>query len=60
MATIKLEKLETQGGIAQWAMALFRAKVPGGWLVMSNHGTESSLAFVPDAAHAWDGNSLPQ
>lgn len=31
-----------------------RAKVPGGWLVTAGHG----LAFVPDAAHDWDGASL--
>jgi hypothetical protein len=29
-----------------------RAKVPGGWLVAVNQG----VAFVADAAHAWDGD----
>lgn len=31
-----------------------RAKIPGGWLVTAGNG----LAFVPDAAHEWDGSSL--
>lgn len=35
-------------------LATQRAKVPGGWLVAAGNG----VAFVPDAAHAWDGSSL--
>lgn len=35
--------------------AALRAKVPGGWLVT----VYSSVAFYPDADHAWDGTSLP-
>ena len=31
-----------------------RTKVPGGWLVAAGNG----LAFLPDAAHEWDGSSL--
>lgn len=34
---------------------LKRAKVPGGWLVSSNGG---GLAFVPDAGHEWNGESV--
>jgi hypothetical protein len=32
-----------------------RAAVPGGWLVTLNG---SSMTFVPDAGHQWDGGSL--
>lgn len=32
-----------------------RAKVPGGWLVRCG----ASITFLPDAAHQWDGASLP-
>jgi len=35
---------------------LTRAKVPGGWLVVASG---SGIAFLPDAAHVWDGLSLP-
>ncbi|MFN7933517.1 MAG: hypothetical protein U0R19_09330 [Bryobacteraceae bacterium] len=34
--------------------ALSRARIPGGWLVVSH----SSVTFVPDPDHSWDGNSL--
>lgn len=36
------------------AIAVSRAKVPGGWLVVQGSG----IAFVPDLNHEWDGGSL--
>ena len=38
-----------------------RAKVPGGWLVISQFliGTAHGLVFLPDPNHEWDGGSLP-
>lgn len=33
---------------------IYRSKVPGGWLVFFHE----SVAFYPDAGHAWDGGSL--
>ena len=38
-----------------------RAKVPGGWLVLSQFhiGGAHGLAFVADPNHSWDGGSLP-
>jgi hypothetical protein len=33
----------------------YRAKVPGGWLVMVGG---NALTFLPDPNHEWDGNSL--
>jgi hypothetical protein len=43
---------------------MFRAKVPGGWLIMAEptHRVGEggpSLVFYPDPAHEWDGQSLP-
>jgi hypothetical protein len=38
-----------------------RAKVPGGWLVISQFyiGTAHGLVFLPDPNHEWNGGSLP-
>lgn len=38
-----------------------RAKVPGGWLVISQFkiGSAHGLVFLPDPNHEWDGGSLP-
>jgi hypothetical protein len=37
-----------------------RAKVPGGWLVISQFhiGGAHGLTFLPDPTHQWDGGSL--
>jgi CelD/BcsL family acetyltransferase involved in cellulose biosynthesis len=35
--------------------AIFRAKIPGGWLVALR--PHDSLTFVPDPQHRWDGGS---
>jgi len=37
-----------------------RAKVPGGWLVISQFyvGGAHGLVFLPDPKHEWDGGSL--
>jgi len=46
-------------------VSLYRAKVPGGWLMMLADATGSlpeegaGLVFLPDPGHTWDGNSLP-
>jgi hypothetical protein len=38
---------------------LWRASVPGGWLVAGfEAGSANSVAFVPDPTHAWDGRAL--
>lgn len=36
-------------------LSLYRAPIPGGWLVASHSG---SVTFVPDPGHEWDGSSL--
>jgi len=45
---LKFERLDAG------AYSLARAKVPGGWLIVSSGGA----AFYPDPAHEWDGSSL--
>lgn len=45
---LTFERLRVTGG-----PALSRAKVPGGWLIVSAGG----VTFVQDAYHAWDGGS---
>jgi hypothetical protein len=39
---------------------LYRAKIPGGWLIVWR-GTDdqSGMTLCPDVNHEWDGNSLP-
>jgi hypothetical protein len=45
------------------ANRIFRAKIPGGWLVvLSPSGMDvhaESITFVPDPGHEWTGSSLP-
>ena len=38
-----------------------RAKVPGGWLIISQFhvGASHGMVFLPDPAHLCDGGSLP-
>ncbi len=52
------------GEVAPWTVQTWRAKVPGGWLVLvikSGHQTDSiSTTFYPDAAHSWNGSTLPR
>ena len=45
------------------ALAVERAKVPGGWLVVGYYFkilsfSNPSIAFYPDPEHRWDGGSL--
>lgn len=53
------EKVNSKGAIRK---AVFRTRVPGGWLLMSDwdglHGHGGSIAFYPDSQHQWTGNSL--
>lgn len=36
--------------------SIYRAKIPGGWLVASR--PSDTVAFVPDPQHMWDGGSV--
>ncbi len=48
---------ETLDVRSQGQISIYRAPIPGGWLVASHSG---ALAFVPDADHKWDGASLKE
>ncbi len=54
------ERIETElpapaGDQHRYPSAVYRAKVPGGWLVF----IEGQQAFFyPDAEHVWDGNTV--
>lgn len=52
---IRWEKLKSLG-LWQGHAEAYRAKIPGGWLVLLGTG---EAVFVPDPGHEWDGNSLP-
>ena len=49
--TVKWEAVGSEGA----SFSLYRAKVPGGWLVAS--GTDGPLAFIPDVEYSWNKNS---
>ena len=52
------ERLESNG--VSTSVSMYRAKVPGGWLVALDYGKEmASLSFYPDPTYKWDGSSLP-
>ncbi|MBV5338786.1 MAG: hypothetical protein J0665_04395 [Deltaproteobacteria bacterium] len=51
---IEWERLECKGA---GLMPIFRAKVPGGWLIRVQ-SCDSGVNFYPDPNHSWDGNSL--
>ncbi len=36
---------------------IFRAPVPGGWLILVK-GLQPAMFFYPDLRHEWDGGSL--
>ena len=61
---LKWETLHTvreEDGVLDSKYMTERAKIPGGWLVISQFyiGGAHGLAFVPDPNHIWDGGSLP-
>jgi len=52
------EEIESKEG------RLWRAKIPGGWLVAwkvyeGGSSLGGGITFYPDPNHKWDGNSLP-
>lgn len=38
---------------------IYRAKVPGGWIITNTYTSMSPITFYPDPDHKWDGSSLP-
>jgi hypothetical protein len=49
---MKWEQLKIDQGIV-----LYRARVPGGWLVATYMVEGSGLTFYPGPHHEWDGTS---
>ncbi len=51
------------GAVFPKTVETWRAKVPGGWLVLTTmataDGVSQSTTFYPDPAHEWDGQTLP-
>ncbi len=51
------------GAVFPKTVETWRAKVPGGWLVLTTMATNEafvqSTTFCPDPAHEWDGQTLP-
>ena len=39
------------------SLDMYRASIPGGWLVMCHVDYGYSPTFVPDPEHIWDGSS---
>jgi hypothetical protein len=55
-----LNTVREEDGVLDSKYMTERAKIPGGWLVLSQFhiGGAHGLTFVPDPNHAWDGGSL--
>jgi hypothetical protein len=47
-------------GVRGFDVTVARAKVIGGWLIVSHflRGNEAAVGFYPDPKHEWDGGSL--
>jgi hypothetical protein len=56
MHTLKFEKLDVSTLSASTTMN--RAKIPGGWLIVSTSNAGGGVTFYPDPEHKWDGGSV--
>jgi len=50
----ELKSSRIGGGVFKLDWNVYRASVPGGWLVLVMHNT-SGLTFYPDVNHEWNG-----
>ena len=53
--------LGASGAWEKLGYGLWRAALPGGWLIATfagGGGAATSTSFVPDPTHAWDGRAL--
>jgi hypothetical protein len=50
-------EVRSTGGL----LAVYRAKMPGGWLVYVGNGYHhhGGVTFFPDPNHTWNGATLP-
>jgi hypothetical protein len=53
---LSFELVPNQINTVSSKFAIYRAKIPGGWLVALR--PNDTLAFVPDPQHKWDGGSV--
>ena len=53
---LEWKKIEDSG--ASHYGSVYRAKVPGGWLVLVAQTEGTALTFYPDPNHTWNGSSL--
>ncbi len=53
---LDFEMLPTHLGTSSATLSLYRARVPGGWLIAAR--PNDSVTFVPDPLHQWDGGSI--
>lgn len=37
---------------------MYRARVPGGWIILSYIGQAGSTVYIPDPEHKWNGKSI--
>jgi hypothetical protein len=54
MPKLKFEKLD----VDIVSSRISRAKLPGGWLLLSTSNSGGGVTFYPDPEHKWDGGSL--
>ena len=54
MVKLKFEKLN----IGLLSVQMKRAKIPGGWLLVSTSNAGGGVTFYPDPGHKWDGGSV--
>ena len=50
------ERIENSGDYSDFGT--YRSKVPGGWLILIIEEDGTSITFLPDPTHNWNGNSL--
>ena len=56
MSKLEFEKLDVSTLSASTIMN--RAKIPGGWLLVSTSNAGGGVTFYPDPEHKWDGGSV--
>ncbi len=69
LSVLESPRAESNDGLLEWRevrssgalLAVFRAEVPGGWLVYASNGYHhhGGITFYPDPTHSWAGNSRP-
>jgi len=56
MPKLKFEKLDVSTLSANTIVN--RARIPGGWLLVSTSTAGGGVTFYPDPEHKWDGGSV--